>query len=233
MIAAARFWTPRHGDAACPPRTLSEWPRSEEDGAGIDSRVVSRYGRLRTARGGDTVLGCTCDKAAVWYAPRGTNPCQNAWKWPQGYSVRDGYLLAARTVLRGWLITGQNQGKTRYYRSGPTVSQSISLKTSTRRRLSCSFARLQCEPFGLLGSREEYPNKCPFVSMPASLSTPLWTCRLKKKKNPLYIYKKCRYFYIFCMVLLKKKFLCIFYIYTDLLNLIVGTELKEVLIFFI
>lgn len=34
------------------------------------------------------------------------------------------------------------------------------------------------------------------------------------------------------MVLLKKKSLCIFYIYTDL-NLIIGNQLKEVLIFFI
>lgn len=29
------------------------------------------------------------------------------------------------------------------------------------------------------------------------------------------------------MVLLKKKFLCIFYIYTDLLNLIIGNQLKR------
>lgn len=116
----------------------------------------------------------------------------------------------------------------------PTVSQSISLKTSARRRLLWSFVRLQCEPVSLLGSREEYPNKCPFVSTPASQSVPLWTHCLKKKINPfIYIYKKCRYFYIFCMVLLKKKFLCIFYIYTDLLNLIIGNQLKEVLIFFI
>lgn len=201
---------------------------------GIDSRMVSHYGRLRTARGGDTAPRCACDEAAVWDAPRGMNPCQNTWKWPQGCTVRDGCLLTVRTVLQGLLITGENRGKTRYYRSGPTVSQSISFKTSTRRHLLRSFVRLQGEPFGLLGSGEEYPNKCPFVSMPASLSTPLWTRRLKKKKkNPLYIYKKCRYFYIFCMVLLKKKLLCIFYIYTDLLNLIIGNQLKEVLIFFI
>lgn len=155
---------------------------------GIDSHMVSRYGRLLTARGGDTVPGCTCYKAAVWYSPRGMNPCQNAWKWPQGCTVGARYLLTVRTVLQGLFITGENQGKTHYYRSGRTVSQSISLKTSTRRRLLWSVVRLQCEPFGLLGSREEYPNKCPFVSMPASLSTPLWTCRLKKKKKILYIY---------------------------------------------
>lgn len=189
MIAAARFWSPCHGVAACPPQTSSDWPRSEEDEVGIDSCMVSRYGRLLTAHGGDTVPGCACDKAAVWYAPRGMNPCQNAWKWPQGCTVRDGYLLAVRTVLQGLLITGENQGKTRYYHSRPTVSQSISLKTSTRRRLLWSFVQLQCEPFGLLGSRGEYPNKCPFVSMPASLSTPLWTRHLKKKKI-LYIYIK-------------------------------------------
>lgn len=86
---------------------------------------------------------------------------------------------------------------------------------------------LQHESLRLLCSREEYRNKCPSVSMPASLSTPLRTCRLKKKKSFIYIYKKCRYFYIFCMVLLKKKFLCIFYIYTDLLNLIIGNQLKR------
>lgn len=201
---------------------------------GIDSHMVSRYGRLLTACSGDTVPRCTCYKAAVWYSPGGMNPCQNAWKWPQGCTVGARYLLAVRTVLQGLFITGENQGKTHYYCSGRTVSQSVSLKTSTRRRLLWSFVRLQCEPFSLLGSREEYPNKCPFVSMPASLSTPLWTCRLKKKKKSfIYIYKKCRYFYIFCMVLLKKNFLCIFYIYTDLLNLIIGNQLKEVLIFFI
>lgn len=33
--------------------------------------------------------------------------------------------------------------------------------------------------------------------------------------------------------MLKKKFLCIFYIYTDLRNLITGNQLKEFLIFFI
>lgn len=86
---------------------------------------------------------------------------------------------------------------------------------------------LQHEPLRLLSSRGEYCNKCPLVSMPASLSTSLWTHRLKKKILYIYIYKKCRYFYIFCMVLLKKKFLCIFYIYTDLLNLIIGNQLKK------
>ena len=192
---------------------------------GLDSCMVSHYGGLLTARGRDTVPGGAGDKAAAWYAPRGMNLCQNAWKWPQGCTVRDGYLLTARTVPQGLLVTGENRGKTHYYCNGPTVSQSISLKTSTRRRLLWSFVWLQCEPFGLLGSGEEYPNKCPFVSMPASLSTPLWTHHLKKKKKSfIYIYKKCRYFYIFCMVLLKKKFLCIFYIYTDLLNLIIGNQ---------
>lgn len=131
--------------------------------------------------------GHSCSKAAVWYAPCGTNPCQNTWKWPQGCTVRDRYLLTVWTVLQGLLITGENQGNICYYHGGLTVSQSISLKTSTRGHLLWSFLQLQCEPFGLLGSREEYPTKCPFVSMPASLSIPLWTRHLKKK-NPLYIY---------------------------------------------
>lgn len=66
---------------------------------GIDSHMVSHYGRLLTARGGYTVPSCACDKAAVWYTPRGMNPCQNTWKWPQGCTVRDGYPLAVWTVL--------------------------------------------------------------------------------------------------------------------------------------
>lgn len=116
------------------------------------------------------------------------------------------------------------------YCSGPTGRQPVRLKASTRRCPSRTFLQLQREPFGVLGSGEEYPNKCPLVSMPASLSSPPWTRRLQKIKIKIlyiYIYIKCRYFYIFCMVTLKKKFLCIFYIYTDLLNLIIGNRLKE------
>lgn len=117
------------------PWTSSGWPRSEEDEVGIDSHMVSRYGRLLTAHGGDTVPGRSCSKAAVWYAPCRTNPCLNTWKWPQGCTVRDGYLLTVRTVLQELLIIGENQGNRCYCRGGPAVSQSISLKTSARGHL--------------------------------------------------------------------------------------------------
>lgn len=139
----------------------------------------------------------------------------------------DGYLCMVQTVLQGLLFAGENQGKTHCYPGGPTISQSISLKTSTRMCLLWSFDGCSVNPWGCWAPGRNIPTSVLWFLRQHLCPSPLWTCRLKKKKSFIYIYKKCRYFYIFCMVLLKKKFLCIFYIYTDLLNLIIGNQFKR------
>lgn len=209
-----KLWSPLHGSSSLP-RTSSEWPHGKEGEVGIDSHMASCSGRLLAAP------SCTCNKGSVWYAPPTGTHAENM-------GMATGMLCDGQIPVHhadnaaGVACYRGEPRKNALFPSGPTVS----LKTSTRRCLLWCFHGYSMSPWGFWPLGRNITTSVLWFLCQHLCPAPYGHV-LRKKILYIYIYKKCRYFYIFCMVLLKTKFLCIFYIYTDLLNLIIGNQLKR------